>query len=77
MKQFTSPGLMHETGCLGLVTGMTLRDGIGKEVGGRIRMGNLWLFHMNVWQKPPQYCKVISLQLKKKKRKEKKGKDVT
>ena len=26
-----------------------------------------WLSHVNVWQKPPQYCKVISLQLKKKK----------
>ena len=26
-----------------------------------------WLIHVNVWQKPPQYCKVISLQLKKKK----------
>ena len=25
-----------------------------------------WLIHVNVWQKPPQYCKVISLQLKKK-----------
>ena len=23
-----------------------------------------WLIHMNVWQKPQQYCKVISLQLK-------------
>jgi len=24
-----------------------------------------WLIHINVWQKPPpQYCKVISLQLK-------------
>ena len=28
-----------------------------------------WLIHVNVWQKPPQYCKVISLQLKKKKKK--------
>ena len=36
-----------------------------------------WLIHVNVWQKPLQYCKVISLQLikingkklKKKKRK--------
>jgi len=27
-----------------------------------------WLIHMNVWQKPPQYCKVISLQLKFKKK---------
>ena len=22
-----------------------------------------WLIHVNVWQKPLQYCKVISLQL--------------
>ena len=22
-----------------------------------------WLIHANVWQTPPQYCKVISLQL--------------
>ena len=34
---------------------------------------NPWLIHVNVWQKPLQYCKVISLQLiqineKKKKR---------
>ena len=26
---------------------------------------NPWLIHMNVWQKPPQFCKVISLKLKK------------
>ena len=26
-----------------------------------------WLIHVNIWQKPPQYCKVISLQLKLKK----------
>ena len=24
---------------------------------------NPWPIHVNVWQKPPQYCKVISLQL--------------
>ena len=23
-----------------------------------------WLIHVDVWQKPPQYCKVIILQLK-------------
>ena len=28
------------------------------------------LMHVNVWQKPPQYSKVISLQFKKKKKKE-------
>ena len=33
---------------------------------------NPWLIHINVWQKPLQYCKVISLQLIKKKKIEKK-----
>ena len=28
---------------------------------------NPWLIHVNVWQKPLQYCKVINLQLKKNK----------
>ena len=35
---------------------------------------NTWLIHVNVWQKSLQYCKVISLQLKKKKKKKKKKK---
>ena len=30
-----------------------------------------WLIHVNVWQKPLQYCKVISLQLIKIKKKKK------
>ena len=28
---------------------------------------NSWLIHVNVWQKPLQYCKIISLPLKFKK----------
>ena len=32
-----------------------------------------WLIHVNVWQKPLQYCKVISLQLIKKNIKKKKN----
>ena len=32
-----------------------------------------WLIHVNVWQKAPQYCKVISLQLKKKRKEKKKA----
>ena len=32
------------------------------EVGGGTHV-NPWLIHVNVWQKPLQYCKVISLQL--------------
>ena len=37
----------------------------GRQEGGsgcRIHV-NLWLIHVNVWQKSLQYCKVISLQL--------------
>ena len=37
----------------------------GRREGGsgcEIRV-NPWLIHVNVWQKPLQYCKVISLQL--------------
>ena len=36
---------------------------------------NPWLIHVSVWQKPPQQCKVISLQLIKisGRRKEKEG----
>ena len=32
-----------------------------------------WLIHVNVWQKPPQYCKVNSLQLNIKKKKPEKS----
>ena len=58
-------------GAQGWYTGMAQRDGMGRGVGGGFRMGthvHPWLIHINVWQKPLQYCKVISLQLKKKKR---------
>ena len=30
---------------------------------------NPWLIHVNVWQKPLQYCKVVSLQLINEKKK--------
>ena len=59
---------MHETGCSGLVhwDDPEGRDGDG---GGRgVQEGGThvhpWLIHVNVWQKPLQYYKVISLQLK-------------
>ena len=56
---------MHETSVQGWCTRMTQRDGEG---GGRGGSGwgthvNPWLIHVYVWQKPLQYCKVISLQL--------------
>ena len=44
-------------------------EGRGGEGGGReVQSGGThvhpWLIHANVWQKPSQYCKVVSLQLK-------------
>ena len=38
---------------------------------------NPWLIHVNVWQKPLQYCKVISLQLIKINEKKKKKKNLS
>ena len=40
MKRVASPGLMHDTGCLGWCTGMTQRDGMGRQEGGGFRIGN-------------------------------------
>ena len=54
-------------GAQGLCTGMTQRDGMGREVGGGIRVGNTCTSMADSCQcmaKPVQYCKVISLQLK-------------
>jgi len=46
---------------------MTQRDGTGRVVGGGSGWGTCvypWQIRVDVWQKPIQYCKVISLQLK-------------
>ena len=40
VKQITNPGWMHETSAQGWCTGKTQRDGVGREVGGEIGMGN-------------------------------------
>ena len=60
---FSSPGLIHETGYSGPVH-WDDPEGWDGEGGGRGVHVHSWLIHGNVWQKPPQYCKVISLQLK-------------
>ena len=40
VKQIAGPGSMHETGAQGWCTGITLGDGMGREVGGGFWMGN-------------------------------------
>ena len=40
VKQITSPGWMHETGAQGWCTGKTQRDGMEREAGGGIGIGN-------------------------------------
>ena len=62
------PSSMHETGHSKPVH-WDNPEGWDGEGGGRgVQDGEAhvhpWLTHVNVWQKPPQYCKVISLQLK-------------
>jgi len=55
VKWIASPGLMHDTGC----TGMTQRDGMGREVGGGFRMENTCAPVADSCQcmaKPIQYC---------------------
>ena len=42
-------------------------SGMGLEVGGRFKTEGtyvyLWLIHVDIWEKPTQYCKAITLQL--------------
>ena len=60
MKQISSPGLMHDTGCSGLVH-WDDPEGLGRDVGGGFRMGNICTLMEDSSQcmaKPIQYCKV-------------------
>ena len=38
---------------------------------------NLWLIHVDVWQRPTQFCRATVLQLKKKKQKVKQNEHIT
>ena len=68
VKRITSSGSIHDTGCSGLVHWDNPGgwDGKGGRRGGSGWGTHVhpWLIHVNVWQKPLPYCKVISLQLK-------------
>ena len=68
VKQITSPGLMHETGCSGMVHWDNPEGWDGEGDGRGVQDGEHmytrgWFMSM-VWQKPLQHFNVISLQLK-------------
>ena len=46
-------------------------DGVGRRFRREGTYVYLWLMHVDVWQKPTQYCKTVTLQLKVNKRKKK------
>ena len=56
MRQVFRAGALGRPGGMGWGGRQEGRSGWGTHV-------NPWLIHVNVWQKPLQYCKVISLQL--------------
>ena len=56
MRQVLRPGALGRPGGIGW--GGRWKGGLGWGM-----HVNLWLIHVNVWQKLLQYCKVISLQL--------------
>ena len=61
MKQVASPGSMHDTGAWGWCTGMTQREGMGREEGGGFRMGNTGIPVADSFRylaKLIQFCKV-------------------
>ena len=67
MKRIASPGLMHDTGCLGLVHWDDPEGWYGEGGGRGFRMGNTCIpvaDSCGCRAKPIQYCKVINLQLK-------------
>ena len=63
VKQITSPGWMHETSARGWCTGKTQRDGMGREAGGEIGMGNTCKFMADSCQCMAKTTTIISFRL--------------
>ena len=68
VKEMTSASLMHEAGHSKLVLWDNSEgwDGEGSWRGAQDggTHVHLWLIHVDVWNKPPQFCEVIILKLK-------------
>ena len=69
VKQMTGASSIHEAGHSKLVPWDNPEGWSGEGGGTELQDGGTpvhpWLIHLDVWQKPPQYCKVIILQLNK------------
>ena len=67
IKWIASGHLLYDTGSSNLVFCNDLEgwDGVGGRRDGACVY--LWLIHVDIWQKPTQYCKATIIQLKKKK----------
>ena len=67
VKQIANGNLLFYSGNSNRDSVTTQRGGMGREVVGVFRWEetgvNLWLIHVDVWQKPVQYCKTIILPL--------------
>ena len=53
VKRITSPGSMHDKNARGWCTGMTQRNGMGRELGGGSGWGTHvlpWQIQVNVWK---------------------------
>ena len=68
VKRIASANLLYDSGNSNRGSETTSRAGMRWEVGGRAKREGTylypWLVHVDVRQKPAQYCKAIILQLK-------------
>ena len=69
VKQTADGNLLNDSGNSNWGSVRTLKGGVGRQVGGKFKREGtyvyLWLSHVDVWQKPAQFCKAIILPLKK------------
>ena len=79
VKQIAHGNLLYDAGNSNQGCVTTKRGVMGQEVGGRFRREGtelyLWLVHVDVCQKPAQYCKAIILQFKINRQSKKKQKE--
>ena len=67
VKRVTSPGSMHDTGCLGLVHWDNPEGWYGEGGGRRVQDVYLWRIHFNIWQNQYNIVKFKNkIKLKKK-----------